>query len=279
MGRFFFDIFDISWSRFLFHISRHLIKIHYISRPLSVDKCTLGQFHSSTIQRCLIISPSFSRHKVQTESVFRNSLAPAGKVVKHKTELFNFEILKTYALFLGSVANCTTVCIVDVLHHSMQHSCKSGHTKVEPTLFVAKLTRLPHIPSFRQLVFVKSWLILTELQMRQTETIPHWPLWLLVKPVDHKNIQNWATQNCIAQDLNFLQDCLSYKSQPDLIAELQQENYIAQDLWQSLNLNFSCKSRPDFIAGLCRNLNKLFKLQENAWQTWNDQMSNTVHIF
>ena len=109
----------------MFHISRHLIKIHYISRPLSVDKCTLGQFHSSTIQRCLIISPSFSRHKVQTESVFRNSLAPAGKVVKHKTELFNFEILKTYALFLGSVANCTIVCIVDVLHHSMQHSCKS----------------------------------------------------------------------------------------------------------------------------------------------------------
>ena len=54
--------------------------------------------------------PQVSRHKVQTESVFRNSLAPAGKVVKHKTELFNFEILKTYALFLGSVANCTIVC-------------------------------------------------------------------------------------------------------------------------------------------------------------------------
>ena len=125
-----------------------------------------------------------------------------------------------------------------------------AYTKVEPTLFVAKLTRLPHIPSFRQLVFVKSWLILTELQMRQTETIPHWPMWLLVKPVDHKNIQNWATQNCIAQDLNFLKDCLSYKSQPDLIAELQQENYIAKDLWQPLNLNFSCKSRPDFIAEL-----------------------------
>ena len=124
------------------------------------------------------------------------------------------------------------------------------YTKVEPTLFVAKLTRQPHILSFRQLVFVKSWLILTELRMRQTETIPHWPMWLLVKPVDHKNIQNWATQNCIAQDLNFLKDCLSHKSGPDLIAELQQENYIAQDLWQSLNLNFSCKSWRDFIAEL-----------------------------
>ena len=64
------------------------------------------------------------------------------------------------------------------------------------------------------------------------------------------NIQNCATQNCIVQDLNFLKDCLSYKSRPDLLAELHQENYIAQDFWQSLNLNLSCKSRPDFTAEL-----------------------------